>query len=820
MPPNLPKSIAPSLVFKPREKNQVIDSSGKINQNQQSSLENVTQGATPSRSSRRSSAVQQQAQIDSQNAEAQKQREREQQRVQQAQANQNLINFIRQGQSQPALPLPTSSRENITPPAQGPQRFSGTGLSPQQEESRQVLVESGLVKEESSATKLTVAPRSEVYESRQSSFREIVAPLFSADVLVALSGPALIGPRPGENSFYQRFTSGSERTVSLKEAYGNFENIDIAIGQRLNRIIKVQEVGIFSVAFNLGTQNPISQSFISRPLTNVALYYGGEFLFAGFDVALGGYIAKFDAVTSRGGVALRKTLTPSVKEISFIRISEEGIPTKVSSYRITTEILPPRMRAFARDVLGTIEILPSKKAFTSPAFGEVINNQPYIAKTIIPGSNIVKFENVGGSSRFLELPGDIASLSKNEKYLFDRLVESTRNLEVPIRLRSDVAFFKKDFSTFSSGDVLTYRLTELNVKTRTLNILPETGKRINRFLTISEIQPLLETETSQLFLTETFYKREINILPRASGNTARLTGELLVIKEPVYLRGFGSDIINLGKIGPTDFSPLSLKNLQKTLPGPSAKPSLPQQIDLKNFQDVLSSSPETSTIKLPTIPKVRLGEETKSQQDFFQINEQRIDILPRISQRVFDDVIQIPEIKQEPLIKERVSSKAFNIEKEIQKTIPLLKSTSKQESKSLNKQLQKQLNKNLTKGMKVPFPSVREPKPEEPFKEGKIKGFSIDMPKIPNIAVQVRRRGKFKTIGYGKTVEEAFNIGREVASATLGVTFRIKGAGKLPTPEGFKRAKKGSNTFVELPEFRLSRPTEIEEIQSFRRIKI
>ena len=107
-------------------------------------------------------------------------------------------------------------------------------------------------------------------------------------------------------------------------------------------------------------------------------------------------------------------------------------------------------------------------------------------------------------------------------------------------------------------------------------------------------------------------------------------------------------------------------------------------------------------------------------------------------------------------------------------------------------------------------------KPVFLFKLPKGKGVT---PKRSRIPVFLRRFGKFKIIGYGRTQKEAVGIGRSAASKTLGATF------KVPTYKGKKikgfRTKKTKEgvEFIELPKFRLSTGTEKKEIKYFKQLK-
>jgi len=85
--------------------------------------------------------------------------------------------------------------------------------------------------------------------------------------------------------------------------------------------------------------------------------------------------------------------------------------------------------------------------------------------------------------------------------------------------------------------------------------------------------------------------------------------------------------------------------------------------------------------------------------------------------------------------------------------------------------------------------------------------------------VFLRRYGQFKIIGFGRTPPEAFSIGREAAAATLGATFRVPSYKGL-APKGFyTKYEKDMKIFIEKPEFRLSRKSEVSEIMAAKRRK-
>lgn len=85
------------------------------------------------------------------------------------------------------------------------------------------------------------------------------------------------------------------------------------------------------------------------------------------------------------------------------------------------------------------------------------------------------------------------------------------------------------------------------------------------------------------------------------------------------------------------------------------------------------------------------------------------------------------------------------------------------------------------------------------------------------VSVELRRFGKFRTVGLTSDVTKAVTLGRNLASNTLGATFRVRGIGsEIQTPKGFYRSPKGINTFIEKNQFRLSRTGEKKEINYFR----
>jgi len=76
-------------------------------------------------------------------------------------------------------------------------------------------------------------------------------------------------------------------------------------------------------------------------------------------------------------------------------------------------------------------------------------------------------------------------------------------------------------------------------------------------------------------------------------------------------------------------------------------------------------------------------------------------------------------------------------------------------------------------------------------------------------------------VGKFRTQQEAFERGRKITSRSLAATFKLTGPTKSITPpKGFRTKKTILGTlFIEKKEKRLSKKTEIGEIQLARRLK-
>jgi hypothetical protein len=111
--------------------------------------------------------------------------------------------------------------------------------------------------------------------------------------------------------------------------------------------------------------------------------------------------------------------------------------------------------------------------------------------------------------------------------------------------------------------------------------------------------------------------------------------------------------------------------------------------------------------------------------------------------------------------------------------------------------------------------------PKSPPQKFGLKLPGMKLPKMTGkFPVLGRRFGEFKPVGVGRTKKEAFSLGTEWASKTLGATFKIPGT-KAKNITGFKtkKTKEGDILYIEEPKLRLRRKTEVKEIQLYRGLK-
>lgn len=175
-----------------------------------------------------------------------------------------------------------------------------------------------------------------------------------------------------------------------------------------------------------------------------------------------------------------------------------------------------------------------------------------------------------------------------------------------------------------------------------------------------------------------------------------------------------------------------------------------------------------------------------------------------------------------PKISSGSRSKSVVRQKSISAQLPTITPANIVQQASAQKQGLRQKQLLIQKPIQVfrPFVVSNVPRFITPFALPRIK-VSTPLPKSRgSFAVFGRRFGKFRLVGYGKTEQQAFEIGKDFASQTLGATFKIPGA-KTEALPGYKTkySQKEGKLFIQLPKYRLSTGSEKKEIKMFKALK-
>lgn len=119
----------------------------------------------------------------------------------------------------------------------------------------------------------------------------------------------------------------------------------------------------------------------------------------------------------------------------------------------------------------------------------------------------------------------------------------------------------------------------------------------------------------------------------------------------------------------------------------------------------------------------------------------------------------------------------------------------------------------------LPTPQLRFTLPEEGFITPRLRPRRIRGRRVGGFPVFLRRFGVFKPIGVGRTQQEALQIGSQAAERTLATTFKVPTAKAVTIPKFTTKLTRQGPLFIEQRRFRLDAPSEIAELQFFRRKK-
>ena len=356
---------------------------------------------------------------------------------------------------------------------------------------------------------------------------------------------------------------------------------------------------------------------------------------------------------------------------------------------------------------------------------------------------------------------------------------------------------------------------------RIVDFSKEIGKQVKRGETFSILKPGKKVKGLQTYDVITGYKSTIKELSRASGEIpiSRVKVIELPIVDATTEKSFS---ISLAKIKKTPlqktFSIKDLASIKFNLysPAPPAKtPKLkvtqtsPTKVSAPLMAGGVGYSKLTSNFAKTSVTE-------------FSLEKKQSLIKPAVKQK------DILSTKVGDSFNFRVKTKLLlnNLTKQNFDVSQIIKQGQKIRQRNKQQQLQKVGEVGLTSIRPlIPFFSFTEiksqpSKPKIPFRlKFKLKKPKVSR-KVGKYPVQVRRFGKWRTVGFGKSPLEALGIGKRVTSQTLAASFKVpkfKGT-KVP---GYKTKKTKEGTiFIEPEKKRLKRGTkEIPEIQFYRGLK-
>ena len=345
---------------------------------------------------------------------------------------------------------------------------------------------------------------------------------------------------------------------------------------------------------------------------------------------------------------------------------------------------------------------------------------------------------------------------------------------------------------------------------------------------LTRTKEFIDLPDYELLTSETYFKDVTKPFARARGKTPRLTGEIYIKKEPIFIDKFTdvkfvqtADIVKtplsrtfqvteqaeqLAKIVPK-ISPA--KTITTIAPTTMTSRIIPVTPRLAQIFTAQTTTPIVSTTQPTIVFEGRIPSDTLRGLSFEKTMEGQISI-PKTQAKELTKTLNKTLTKTRPKL----------ITKGLLKT--LTKTLLKQQPKLAQKLQLKQIQKyKLTPKQKIITPTF----PKVPGKPTTwipplLKGRG--MPKQPSgrFPVYGRRFGKYRVVGVGRTEKEAFSLGKKFARGTLGVTFKIPKAKRLKVPGFRTKREKGGIVFIEPRGKRLKKGTrEIPEILYYKKLK-
>ncbi len=402
---------------------------------------------------------------------------------------------------------------------------------------------------------------------------------------------------------------------------------------------------------------------------------------------------------------LRDVQTPEFIEKQLFAVSR-GREFKVSEFRITGELKPPRVKITTTGLRELVGIKPISKEFISPqkfvieTIKPVIGQFPFRVVEARTKSNILRFTDIAGESRLIT--SRTAQLLNIDELLLKRFVESKTG--IPASLETARKFAKRG-TDFELSDIAITKASKFDIKTKKTTFIGDDiiktldfkdfrirfgdektfaevgfgkiklqagkGKTTELSRALTRTKELLETEEFAVFTSKTFFKDVTKPFPRAVGKTQKLKGTIFVKKEPIILDvDTGVKFVTPADIKKTPLSKTfqelqQIEQLQKILP------------KIKPTKEVTKGIPITtaeSVVQKTTIPSVKI---------------------------IQDEIAEIPITKQTAIVFEGRIPLDLSLEKtitgQVSTTDLISKELSKEASKTLEKQISKTLSKTLAK---------------------------------------------------------------------------------------------------------------------------
>lgn len=527
------------------------------------------------------------------------------------------------------------------------------------------------------------------------------------------------------------------------------------------------------------------------------------------------FFEAFSPIKPRTGTfVIRPPREPTAREFKLPVVV--GGKERVFSYYVSAQETTALTRTLKPTWQGTtFKISQPKIAVRKTPFG-AIDQEPFIVAEQIVGRKQLKVYRLGGKSESTNLQQINLKIPINRKLLRE-LAEMEKGRLIPIRSR------RKTLQTFPRSQKFEYGFVEskylLKGGQRGYKIIPP-GRRETAAQTLSIIKPYVETSSMEILTGRTSFKDITKPFARQTGKPSSLKFDVTIFKKPYVIGGKPQVYGKTYAGGPK--TPFSKTFLQAKTDLISTK--IPPIKQAKQFTSPTQTRAAPPVSDFYGTGQYGLTEETGA----FSFG--RIQRPTSVTGITAIGPIQRPTTRatQAKIPSTRLTTKQFPVQERARKEIyslaergalkiqPRQKLTPRQKlAQRTTLRLTQRLTQRLVSRRAMVISPITMRKPPItllPFKMG-----AAPVSQRGLFAVEVRRRGKFRTIAKVTDFTRAVSIGREVTSRTLAASFRIKGVGKSVIPFGFRPSKREPGVIVELPKFRLSKRSEKKEIQMFRR---